>query len=453
MPDDVPQSLKQRFERAGTLASRGHLDDAIVTLAEGARLFPGNPQLAAQFGRLLSNHHRHAEALDVLRAGVRAAPADLPLRGLLAAELAGAMNFTEALGQLRLFAVLAPGESEIETNIGVLNQSLGRWERAITHYRRAIATDPNNGLAHLNLATALLVRGDFRNGFAEFEWRTTLPSVRRRPVDLPPWRGEPLAGRRLLLTAEQGLGDMIQFARFIPNLASLGGTVLLECPPPLVRLLTGLPGLDRCCPMDEPLPVADITASLLSLPHLLDLEDAGRARYLTAPPPVDESPLPSVGLIWSGKPATGEVFVRRSLNRRACQATDLAPLLDVAGIRLFSLQLDQPAAPFVDLTQGIADFRDTAQRMAGLDLVIAVDTAGAHLAGALGVPLWVLLAPGQADYRWGVGALSPWYPDARLYRADHRGWPPLVRALADDLVNWAATCTRRRADRVPSPGR
>jgi hypothetical protein len=128
-------------------------------------------------------------------------------------------------------------------------------------------------------------------------------------------------------------------------------------------------------------------------------------------------------------------------------------LLDVAGIRLFSLQLDQPAAPFVDLTQGIADFRDTAQRMAGLDLVIAVDTAGAHLAGALGVPLWVLLAPGQADYRWGVGALSPWYPDARLYRADHRGWPPLVRALADDLVNWAATCTRRRADRVPSPGR
>jgi hypothetical protein len=235
---------------------------------------------------------------------------------------------------------------------------------------------------------------------------------------------------------------MIQFVRFVPRLRSKGGIVILECPRPLARLFAKHAGADVCALSDESLPEADLTASLLSLPFLLDCGNdtlATPVPYLAEPKTAvagHRGPL-KVGLVWAGLPATGEVFVRRSLNRRSCRLADLAPIFDVPGVQICSLQLG-PAAmecrdtifPMLDITDGISDFVDTAARMQELDLVISVDTAAAHLAGAIGVPLWILLAPGQSDYRWGLQERSPWYPDARLFRADRSGWPALADTVA-----------------------
>ncbi len=248
---------------------------------------------------------------------------------------------------------------------------------------------------------------------------------------------------------------MIQFARFLPLLRTKGGRVTVECPRPLARLLATMNGVDACIMMGETLPDADVTASLLSLPFLMGCGAgtlASAIPYLAHASGAPRTGALKVGLIWAGLPATGEVFIRRSLNRRFCRLTDLAPLASVPDVQFHSLQIGPAAAeignaafPLIDLTGGITDFADTAARMAELDLVISVDTAAAHLAGAMGVPLWVLLAPGQSDYRWGMGERSPWYPDARLFRAGPAGWSDLADTVAAALQ--ALTAESKRLNR------
>jgi tetratricopeptide (TPR) repeat protein len=345
------------------------------------------------------------------------------------------------------------------SSIGVLHQALGNLDAAIQHHRRATELAPDSHQAHVNLATAFLTRFDLDEGFAALERRLALPQMPRPNLTAPRWRGEPLEGRRLLVTAEQGLGDIIQFARFLPDLGSFGGEVVVECPDELTRLFAILPGVAACTRLGDLPPQVDVTIPILSLPFILGCTVerlAGDIPYLG---PIRDSrfDLPSgdrssagddlkVGLVWAAKPGVGEIYVRRSLDRRSCPLDILAPLTEIPGIRFYSLQkgaavaaLPQSGLPIQDLGSGLDDLADTAAAIAALDLIISVDTSVAHLAGAMGKPLWVLLAPGQADYRWGMGCDSTaWYPQARLFRASLAGWASLIPIVARRLALMAA---------------
>jgi hypothetical protein len=287
--------------------------------------------------------------------------------------------------------------------------------------------------------------GDYRQGFAEYEHRLGLPGVRQPPAGLPRWQGDrPVRG--LLVTTEQGYGDMMQFVRFLPLLAGRAEAVWLECPAEMKRLFQGLPGLAGVVGPGDEIPPVEAAIPLLSLPHLLDSGADLRATaipYIKAPsagPSLPSDARPRIGLMWSGRPAAaGDLFIRRTLQRRHCRIEDLAPLWSIDRFRWFGLQIGQAApGPVTDLSPLMTDFADSAALMSQLDLMISIDSAPAHLAGALGVPLWVMLGPGQADYRWGGAAgASPWYPKARLFRAGDAGWPALAAEMAAALLEWS----------------
>jgi len=442
VPPLTDHTLAERLAQAKALAAEGRPDEAVIVLADGARHHAGNPELAAALGQLLSELGRHEAALQVFAAGLRARPGHLELRGLLAAELAADLRTDEALAHLRTLLVLHPGQALIHANIGVLLQTAGRPREALRHYRRAVALDPGNPVARVNLGTALMTLGDYREGFAEYEHRLALPGVRQPPAALPRWQGERPV-RSVLVTTEQGFGDMLQFVRFLPLLTGRAENVWLECPAEMKRLFQGLAGLAGVVAPGDAVPPVKAAVPLLSLPHLLggaepDLR-ADSIPYISVPgegPALPPDRRPRIGLAWSGRQAgSGDLFIRRTLQRRHCRIEDLEPLWSLEDFRWFGLQLGQAMpGPVTDLSPLMRDFADSAVLVSQLDLMISIDSAPAHLAGALGVPLWVMLGPGQADYRWGgADGASPWYPKARLFRAGAGGWPALAADMAAAL--------------------
>ena len=439
--DSFPD-LATRLAEARRLAAEGKGDQAVITLAEGARHYPGNPALAVALGQLLSDLGQHEPARQVLAAGLRARPDHLELRGLLASELAAARETEAALAQLRTLLAILPGQPLIHANIGVLLQTAGRAGDALAHYRRAVALDPANPVARVNLATALMTLGHYEEGWSEYEHRLSLPGMRLPPAGLPRWLGGPEAPR-LLVTTEQGYGDILQFVRFLPLLSARAREVWLECPSEMKRVFADLPGLTGVVAPGDRIPKIDAAVPLLSLPHLLACGNdllGNSIPYIKVPaegPALPPDRRPRIGLAWSGRPAaSGELFIRKTLERRSCLIEDLAPLWTLGQFRWIGLQLNQPMPPEIDnVSPLMTDFAASAVLMSQLDLMITIDSAPAHLAGALGVPLWVMLGPGQADYRWGgASGISPWYPKARLFRAGSAGWPALAADLAAALL-------------------
>jgi Flp pilus assembly protein TadD len=440
----TPADLSLRLGYGRALSDARQTDRAIVALAEGARYHPGNPDLAMALSQLLTGQGQHAAAQQVLAAALRARPDHLEVRGLLASELAADLKTGTAIRHLMLLAALLPDQSLIHANLGVLHQTAGALEAAIADYRRAIRLDPANAVARVNLGTALMTRGEYQAGFDHYEYRLALPHIRQPPAGLPRWRGGVPAGR-LLVTAEQGFGDMLQFARFLPLLSRWADEIWLDCPPEMKRLFTGMPPLAGVVGPGDAVPEVDFVVPLLSLPHCLGIGSDLRAEsipYIKVPaegPALPPDRRPRIGLAWSGRPGGGELFIRRTLDRRSCAFADLAPLWSMDDFCFFSVQLGKAAktchAPVRDLSPLIGDFADSAVLVSQLDLMISIDSAPAHLAGATGVPLWVMLGPGQADYRWGglKGASSPWYPKARLFRARPEGWAALAAEVASEL--------------------
>ena len=436
-----PPGLAQRLAEARRLAAEGRGDAAVTLLAEGARHHAGDPALAVALGQLLSDLGRHDSARQVLAAGLRARPDHLELRGLLAAELAADLETEAALAQLRTLLVLLPGQALIYANLGVLLQTAGRPDEAARNYRRAVTLDPADPVAQVNLGTALMTLGDYRQGFAHYEHRLSLPGMRLPPAGLPRWQGGAEAPR-LLVTTEQGYGDILQFIRFLPLLSARAREVWLECPAEMKRLFADLPGLAGVVSPGDPIPKIDEVAPLLSLPHRLgtgaDLlaEDIPYIKVPAIGPALPPDRRPRIGLAWSGRPAAGDLFIKKTLQRRNCPIEDLSPLWTLDQFCWIGLQLAEAAPePILDLSPLMEDFAASAVLVSQLDLMISIDSAPAHLAGALGVPLWVMLGPGQADYRWGgTEGVSPWYPKARLFRAERAGWPALAAEMAAALL-------------------
>ena len=348
-----------------------------------------------------------------------------------------------------------PANFRAWNNLGSTRRELGDLPGALAAYRRCLEIAPDHAEGHLNLAMALLAAGDFENGWREYEWRwegAAEARRHRRHFPMPQWKGEPIAGRSIILHAEQGLGDALQFVRYAERVARRGARVILECHPPLKRLFDLLPGIERVVPQGEGLPITDFHCSLMSLPFAFATRLAcipAATPYLWADPALVRQwaarlagdPRPRVGIVWAGNPRRSDPGAHLLDRRRSLAFATLAPLLAVAGVRFLSLQKGEgaPALPAAveDYTADLHDFADTAALVRNLDLVISVDTSVAHLAGGLGVPVWNL-SRFDACWRWLTGRDdTPWYPTMRLLRQPAYGeWEPVIARAAAGLAAW-----------------
>ena len=397
------------------------------------------------------------------RRALAQAPDNLALRNGLALALEAQGRFEAALTCLWPLRHLADREPRLANNLGLLHQHLGLLQAARGWYRLALDRAPEAREIEWNLALCLLQSGDFDEGWRRFEARWDLPGFReqRRRFPTPPWDGRPLDGETLLLHAEQGLGDTLQFVRLAPHAAARGARVVLECQPSLAPLLTGLDGIEAVVPRGAPLPPHRHHCPLMGLPRALGLtleqlpaapipylhaDPARRARWQQRLPARDGRP--RVGVVWAGNPRRHDPVTRRIDRRRSLPLEHLLPLLERDDVCWISLQRDEAAARAQSLLgrlgvhavgPHLADFADTAAVVAELDLVIAVDTAIVHLAGAMGRPVWVL-SRFDACWRWLHGREdSPWYPTLRLLRQPRPGdWNALLRRVARDLDAFTA---------------
>jgi hypothetical protein len=328
---------------------------------------------------------------------------------------------------------------------------LGRLDEARASFDRAVGIRPDFAQARWNRAQAMLLAGDFAQGWREHEWRLKAHPELQRAFAQPLWLGEvPLDGKTILLHAEQGLGDTLQFCRYAPLVAARGGRVVLEVQKPLVDLMRDLPGVAAVVARGEPLPDFDLHCPLLSLPLAfgtrLDTIPA-QMPYLGAPAEraagweARLTKRPRIGLVWSGNAG------HKRDRARSIPLYALMPVFDLDAATFVSLQKEARAADaavlkqtakLIDVGAELETFADTAALIRQLDLVIAVDTSVAHLAGALGKPLWLLL-PAAPDWRWLAGREdSPWYPTARLFRQTvTRAWGPVVarvRAALEEMI-------------------
>ena len=362
----------------------------------------------------------------------------------------------EALAAYDCVLRLAPGNAALLTNRAVALRRLDRPQEAAMSARRALRSRPDQAQARFVESVALLTLGDFGAGWRGYEarWQVGWLASQRQRFTAPPWLGkEPLAGKTILLHAEQGLGDAIQFVRYAPLLAARGAKIVLEVQPELVRLLSGAGAVGTVVARNATLPHFDFHCPLMSLPLACTTELTTIPAEIPYVAPADDDIAlwrarlprrrPLIGLAWSGTRSHDN-----DLNRSLRLAT-LAPLLDLPDVTFVSLQhevREEDMAYLVSrenivrLAPALRDFADTAAVVAALDAVISVDTAVAHLAGAMGKPLFLML-PFAADFRWlRERRDSPWYPSARLYRQPAFGdWNSAVGILARELTGFVVT--------------
>ena len=474
-------SLAEAFRYATDLHRDQRLPEAAAVYRAILNAVPDHAPSLHLLGVIAAQNRRFKEAEALIRRAIAVDGSCADFHSNLGAALRELGRLNEAEQSLSLALALEPGQLDARNNLGAVLHDLGRLEQAAACFRtvidrqpnhvsaltslgsvmcamghaeqaqawlaRALTLDPDCGEAHWNLAVARLLAGDLPGGWAEFDWRWRRPGLVRRQFAEPRWSGQPLAGQTILLHAEQGRGDTIQFARYAPLVQARGGRVIVQCQAELVGLLGALAGVEAVIANGAPPPPFACQASLLDLPEAFATTLAtipATTPYLAADPARLElwrrrlsGPGFKVGLAWAGAPS------HRNDHNRSLALDALAPLLATPGPRWFSVQVGPRAAEIAssglgdritDLSPELDDFRDTAAAIAALDLVISVDTAVAHLAGALNRPAWVLL-PFSPDWRWLLGrADSPWYPSLRLFRQPRpNAWTEVIAAVAQAL--------------------
>lgn len=450
-----PGDARLRFLLGTALLDTGAFARAEAELKAVAGVLP-MPETWCNLGRAIIGQERWGDALEPLDAALRLKPDMTEAHFNRALAFFALDRLPDAIASLERTVAADARWPHAWRRLGDARLELGDTKGARADYERAIAVAPDDAEAHGKRALALLTDGEMPEGWREYEWRWRCESYRPRPErPLTRWDGGPVDGR-LLLDAEQGFGDLIQFARFAPMLAKRGHRVVLECWTELRRLFERIEGIEVVTQHDALPPIAAHCA-LMSVPALIGMtEDAIPAEvpYL-APDPDDVrrwearlAPLgtkPRIGLVWAGNPG-------RNNDRVRSLGLDLvAPLIDRHDATWVSLQAGVAATQAAALNGRIhdwsaefADFATTAALIAALDLVIATDTAVAHLAGALGKPVWILLPVGDV-WRWMLGRDdSPWYPTARLFRQARRGeWEPVVAAIDAALAGFGPEDRRR----------
>jgi tetratricopeptide (TPR) repeat protein len=420
---------------------------------EALRIAPERAEFHLHLGVLFTHRDRTAEALAAFDEALRLDPANVDARHNRGAVLATQMRDEEAIDEFRRALALKNNEVEVHNSLGASLFSLGRFDEAMAAIDAALQIDPEHGLAHFNRAQCLLLRGNWERGFEDWEWRWKRPGVRDRRMERPAWRGDSRPNAALLVYAEQGLGDTLMCLRFLSLARNRVARVVVECQEPLVPLMKLVPGVDEVVARGERLPPVDAQVAMMTLPAVFDSRPANVAGL--APPQLEVPPHLidrwrsrlaggkgfRVGLSWQGNSR----FKRDAL--RSIPLREFAPLAKVGGVHWIALQqgpaLDQakdnPPFPIKTLepddSEGLRPFLDSAAIIRQLDLVITSDTALAHLAGAIGAPVWIAL-PHVPDWRWLMsGSDCPWYPSAQLFRERRRGdWEFVFENIATKLA-------------------
>ena len=443
-------------------------DEALASHDRAIALQPAYAEAFNHRGNVLIDLKRLGEGLASYDQAVALKPDYADAHNNRGNALSELLRLEEALTGFEQAIALQPDKVEYHNNRAVTLDDLRRLPEALESYDHALTLESDRGDIQHNQAMCRLALGDYAAGWAQYEWRwRTQQMAGRRELAAPLWLGhERLEGRTILLHAEQGLGDTLQFCRYAADVSALGATVILEVQPGLERLMGRLEGVDRVVVRGQPLPSHDFQTPLMSLPLALGVAPDWRSNaYLTADP--DKAAAWAVrlapeglrvGLCWAGgirpdRPVANRVDARRSLSLEA-----LRPLTEAPGVSFYSLQKGPPSTQLAqaeardwggpaiaDLTAELKDFADTAALVAGLDLVITCDTAVAHLAGALSKPVWILNRF-DACWRWLVGRDdSPWYPSARLFtQTQPGGWGEVVERVTGELADLASTPAAQR---------
>ena len=482
-----PDLAETHTHLAGVLAKQGDIAGALQNYRRAVQLKPDFAEAYTSLGILLDEQGDLAGAEDACRRAVAAKPGSALVHSNLAAVLDERGCLAEATESCRRALTLNPGLAAAHSNLAGILWRQCDFESSVAACRRAIALNPTCAAAYCNLGSALsdqgdleeglrcyqraleakpdwatalfytgltlLLQGNFAQGWQDYEQRWRLKHWRRREFSQPLWLGEPLEGARILLHAEQGLGDTLQFVRYVPLVAARGGKVILEVPPRLRRLLSGLEGAAEVISRGQDLPEFTWQCPLMSLPLAFGTELAtipADVPYIHADPArvqawsqrLERTGL-RVGLVWAGSP--------KHVNdrQRSLPLARFTALTQIPGASFYALQKGhaaaetQPLPPgmrLIDLGPEQSNMAETAAIIANLDLVISVDTSVAHLAGALGKPVWILLHY-VPDWRWLLHREdSPWYPTARLFRQPKlRDWDPVLQRVEEELARYRGT--------------
>ncbi len=393
-------------------------------------LSPDHPGTLADWAATLLRLGRFAEAEQKYAALILLEPKNRDVRCFHAQTLKGLGRFDEALKELDEILSEYPDYLPALVHAGDALQALGDTPGAIARFRMAISIQPDHAEAHFNLGVSLLTMGNYHEGWSEYAWRFRMEAYANfmPPAAAPIWAGEPLDGKSILIFAEQGLGDTLQFARYATPLMQRGATVSCQCSSQVLEIVASIDGVDEMYAFDHVVPKVDYQISMMELPRVFNTDREtvpGQAGYLHAPKNIFPMPRkPAVGIVWQGNTAH---------KNDAYRSLPLACFDGVLGMGegdFYSLQVGEATAQITalgwqdrleDLSPRLQSFSDTADVISKLDLVITVDTSVAHLAGGLGVPVWVLL-PTIADWRWGREATtSCWYRSMRLFRQRRLG--------------------------------
>ena len=439
------QMLQQQADDVGALhllgliaARHQQFEQAIALYQRVIALQPQHLEAYNNLGIVLMQLGRLPAAIACYRQALNVAPNRAEVRVNLGNALQVEGDLNGAIACYEQALATKPGLAAAHKNLAHVLRMQGRLAAAILHHQQAIALAAHDAEAHFGYAFTQLIGGNLRAGFAEYEWRWRLAYNPVRALAEPRWDGSPLAGRSLLLWAEQGFGDTLQFVRYVPQLAAQG-QVIVECQPALRSLLETVPGISQVIAQGEPLPNFDLHAPLLSLPHLLNTSIEtipATVPYLHVNRAVK---LPQgdrfkIGIAWAGDP-------KNPINkRRSCPLEQFLKLRSIPGVTLYSLQKDcatELPDDVIDLSDRLEDFAATAAIVAELDLVISIDTALAHLAGGMGRSVWVVL-PFAPDWRWLLHRSDcPWYPTMRLFRQSVAGdWDSVFDSVQAALRQW-----------------
>ncbi len=444
-----PEAL---FYRGNALSALDRAEEALSCFNTLLASNPAHGEALLNRGAALARLGRHTEALADFDVALARAPRHAEALYNRGTALLDLNRPGEAILSFDASLAIAPKHPGAWNNRGRALQALNRHGEAVTSFEKAIAVDRNNADTHSNLALSLLTLGELTRGFTEYEWRWKRTGMldARRSYRGRLWLGEfPLGQRRILLTAEQGLGDSIQFVRYVPLLAGNGAKVVLEVQPELKALLAGADGVESCHARGEALPAYDFHCPLGSLPLAFKTEPStipAQIPYLRADDAhiekwrssIEALPGKRVSLAWAG-------HARHPNDRnRSIELRLLEPLLALDGISFISIQRDLRGddrevlarhGNITDIAEQLTDMADTAAVASLADLTVSVDTSVVHIAGAIGREVWVLL-PFSPDWRWTLtGERSPWYPQMRLFRQSSPGdWRGVIEAVREALL-------------------
>jgi tetratricopeptide (TPR) repeat protein len=444
-----PDSVEALVNLAGALRTHGKLEEAQACYERAIALQPKRVESHIGLGVILRDRGRLAEATARYKQALALAPDHPETLNNLGVALIDLERPQEAIEHFEKALAVQPDRAETYYNLGVAFDQQRRYTETLACYGRALGLKRDYAQAHFNRSVTLLRTGEFEEGWQEYEWRFAVARYDRN-FDRPLWSGEPLGGRNILVHAEQGFGDTLQFVRYLPAVAERGGTVVVEVPTPLVRLVGTVAGASQVVAAGDPLPPFDYHCPLLSLPRVF------KTTLATIPDAIPYLSVPAEGAAAWAERIVAEPGIRAGIvwagtTVGAIDLQALQPLWDAAGISWCSLQVGDHSGDIsrlagikiIDLAPRLTDFGETAAAVSQLDLVITVDTAVAHLAGALGRPTWLVL-PYAPDWRWLLEREdSPWYPTARLFRQKKPGdWPGVAREIAAALAQLAADACR-----------